>query len=234
MGERTVATFRVTVLTFGLVLASLVLGVGTVLADSVSYTYDPLGRLVQVTYDNGSSIVYTYDAAGNRTSVVVSGVVASGIFHGHLTIQGRPAPPSATLQVPLSVSFLQPGTSTVLFSATPTADTSGNFVVTGLPPRIYDVQMKYALALSKLARAVVVIGGDNPTVNFGQLAVGDVNNDDVVDLVDFSILRTTFGRCSGDAGYDARADLNGDGCVDLIDFSLLRTNFGQVGPQTVP
>jgi YD repeat-containing protein len=32
-----------------------------------SYTYDTLGRLIQVTYDNGTTITYTYDAAGNRT-----------------------------------------------------------------------------------------------------------------------------------------------------------------------
>jgi YD repeat-containing protein len=37
-------------------------------AASASYTYDALGRLVQVTYDNGTTIVYSYDAAGNRTA----------------------------------------------------------------------------------------------------------------------------------------------------------------------
>ena len=30
-----------------------------------SYTYDGAGRLAQVTYDNGSTITYTYDLAGN-------------------------------------------------------------------------------------------------------------------------------------------------------------------------
>ncbi len=37
------------------------------LAGTAQYTYDNLGRLVQVVYDNGTTIVYTYDAAGNRT-----------------------------------------------------------------------------------------------------------------------------------------------------------------------
>lgn len=52
-----------------LVLAILVAGTFEVLAasGSVSYTYDSLGRLVQVTYDNGTIITYSYDAAGNRT-----------------------------------------------------------------------------------------------------------------------------------------------------------------------
>jgi large repetitive protein len=37
---------------------------------ATTYTYDNLGRLSIVTYDNGMQIVYTYDGAGNRTSVV--------------------------------------------------------------------------------------------------------------------------------------------------------------------
>ena len=41
-------------------------------AAATTYTYDSLGRLSTVTYDNGKEIVYTYDAAGNRTQVTIS------------------------------------------------------------------------------------------------------------------------------------------------------------------
>jgi YD repeat-containing protein len=37
---------------------------------ATGYTYDNLGRLSVVNYDNGMQVVYTYDSAGNRTSVV--------------------------------------------------------------------------------------------------------------------------------------------------------------------
>lgn len=42
---------------------------------SVSYTYDPLGRLNTASYDTGVCIAYTYDANGNRLTqtVTVSG-----------------------------------------------------------------------------------------------------------------------------------------------------------------
>jgi hypothetical protein len=69
-------------------------------------------------------------------------------------------------------------------------------------------------------------------VNFGTLREGDANNDNCVLLVDFSILVSTFGKCTGNAGFDGRADFDGSGCVVLVDFSLLATNFSQCGATT--
>lgn len=42
-------------------------------AGSATHTYDSLGRLSKVTYSNGTVVTYTYDAAGNRTTVVTTG-----------------------------------------------------------------------------------------------------------------------------------------------------------------
>jgi chitodextrinase len=55
---------------FSVLLGLLV--AASVSASSVTYTYDEGGRLKLVTYDNGSQIAYTLDAAGNRKSVVQS------------------------------------------------------------------------------------------------------------------------------------------------------------------
>jgi len=39
---------------------------------AIQYTYDNLNRLVRVEYDNGATIDYTYDAAGNRLQKVIA------------------------------------------------------------------------------------------------------------------------------------------------------------------
>lgn len=35
-------------------------------AQAVTYVYDELNRLTQITYDDGTVITYTYDEVGNR------------------------------------------------------------------------------------------------------------------------------------------------------------------------
>lgn len=44
-------------------------GGSTSSADQISYTYDALGRLQSVLIQNGTTVTYTYDPAGNRTRV---------------------------------------------------------------------------------------------------------------------------------------------------------------------
>jgi YD repeat-containing protein len=40
-----------------------------VFAETITYTYDALGRIVTASYSNGATVTYTYDAAGNRTTL---------------------------------------------------------------------------------------------------------------------------------------------------------------------
>lgn len=43
-------------------------------AGGVTYSYDKLSRLTQVTYGDGTTITYTYDRVGNRISETVSAI----------------------------------------------------------------------------------------------------------------------------------------------------------------
>lgn len=48
---------------------ALVAGVVAAAGTTTYYKYDALGRVIEVTYPDGSKITYAYDDAGNRTEV---------------------------------------------------------------------------------------------------------------------------------------------------------------------
>jgi hypothetical protein len=50
---------------------------------------------------------------------------------------------------------------------------------------------------------------------------GDLNGDGVVDCKDIAIVSASFGKRTGDPGFDARADVNNDGIVDIRDLSIV-------------
>jgi YD repeat-containing protein len=56
---------------------------------SVSYTYDNLNRLTEVSYSNGVKVKYTYDALGNRTSKTVTSSPSGGSLCGDVDGDGK-------------------------------------------------------------------------------------------------------------------------------------------------
>jgi YD repeat-containing protein len=57
----------------GLAAAAMLVAATVSFAGSVVYTYDSLGRLAKATYSSGLVVGFSYDAAGNRTSYVITG-----------------------------------------------------------------------------------------------------------------------------------------------------------------
>lgn len=51
-------------------------------ARAINYSYDSLGRLTKVAYDNGYSLDYGYDLAGNMTSAIANVIVADADSDG--------------------------------------------------------------------------------------------------------------------------------------------------------
>lgn len=74
-------------------------------------------------------------------------------------------------------------------------------------------------------------GGDR---SFGTTAAdkfyaffGDVNGDGAVSLPEFNMMRSTFGRSEGQAGYNELFDFDGNGSIGLADFNQFRSRFGR-------
>ena len=69
---------------------------------------------------------------------------------------------------------------------------------------------------------VTLIKVSSPTTKTPVL--GDINGDGAVDILDFSILASNWGKPNATAGM---GDLNGDGKVDILDLSILATAWGK-------
>ena len=59
------------------------------------------------------------------------------------------------------------------------------------------------------------------------LYMGDINNDNRIDLTDLALLSRAFGTTTEDEHWDPRADLNNDGRVDISDLTILTRNYGK-------
>jgi hypothetical protein len=148
----------------------------------------------------------------------VDAAATTATMNGTLTLQGR-NPSSGTVQVRVTI-----GGNSTDYNVTVT---NGAFSLAGVATGSATIRVKHAQSLAVVQAATLNAGANS--VAFGTLRAGDVNNDNVVTLSDFSLLAASFNRTVGQSGYDARADLNDDSAVALTDFSLLASNFNQVG-----
>jgi len=153
--------------------------------------------------------------------------IANATLTVSVTLQGRPAAPHALLSIPVRVVVKHSVTNVVAFDQTVTTTTSGQLVVSGLANGSYRVWVKHAHMLAA-AQTITVTGGAQ-TLNVGVIRAGDASGDNVVNIVDFSVLASSFGKTQGQPGFAAAADFNADLAVNIVDFSLLASSFGQVG-----
>jgi hypothetical protein len=145
---------------------------------------------------------------------------------------------SVNFQIPSSqpynaqflLSFYSPGSSNLLFTVSQSAPSNGgSFLVSDIPQGTYDIRLKEAQCVSVKLYGVNISSGST-TLNFGTLRLGDINNDDRINIYDFSILAGSYGKSQGQVGFVAQADLNHDNIVNIYDFSILAGNYGLSGP----
>jgi len=131
----------------------------------------------------------------------------------------------ATFDKPVLTGLAAIGAGSATISGTPVA--SGNTLTVSLTgvTNVQTLQIKLSSVQASqdggyLPDAVVSL----------RVLQGDVNGDGVVNAVDLSGVRNSYGKSAGQVGFDARADLNVDGVVNSVDVSVIRTNYGKHVP----
>lgn len=91
------------------------------------------------------------------------------------------------------------------------------------------VVLKFQFRAGLWKSVAVSLGVNAITDLMVSMTNGDCNNDNVIDLTDYTILVSAFNALPSSTNWDVRADLNGDNTVDLTDYTILVTNFNSVG-----
>lgn len=193
-----------------------------------SYTWSAtIGQPDAGTLSNGR---FTF--VGGFWGVAASTPTPGPIIVGHVVWQGRLNQPNNLQRLPITLT-LKSATTEINYP-TQNTDASGFFTVTqgSVPDGSYVWRVKGPKYLASIG-AVYLSGNSSTPLEIGLMRAGDANNDNVVNALDFNVLRGTFGKTFGQPGYDDRADFNGDLVVNAGDFNLLRGNFGLGGPPPI-
>lgn len=173
---------------------------------------------------SNTATIYYQDAAGNNYSVnsnTVVTIVENPIIRITLNLQGRTNHSTNNGKI----SIYNPGTSNLVFEASNIVIDStgqGQITVTNLVAgQNYDYKFKVPEHLSTLVANTAY--QNDLGLAFGIQKGGDLNNDNMVNSLDFAVLSGHWSTS------DPISDINADGNVNTIDFSILSSNWFVTG-----
>jgi len=114
----------------------------------------------------------------------------------HGTYPGVPSP-----GVNVIVRLFTPGTTTEIYKAIAPTDASGVFDITTVPPGTYDVGIKCDNSLSELVANKTFIASQTTNVTFASWRGGDIDNNDIANSADRSILYINWNQGGACYGY---------------------------------
>jgi len=104
-------------------------------------------------------------------------------------------------------------------------DTSGNYRFSDVAQGIYDLVIEAAGCLTYTVKGITV-GEADVLLPEIELVAGDVNDDDMINIMDIGAFRENFGMAEGEI-TNIHTDVNDDGMVNIIDMGIFRRNFGK-------
>jgi uncharacterized repeat protein (TIGR01451 family) len=179
------------------------------------------------TFTASATMSQTDATPADNTATASTAWGSAATLDASMTFPGRPSP-NARLVATMPLRVTHQTTGLMNFPATVTTSTSAAFSLAGFATgNTYSIRIKPPGALAESRD--VTVSTASPSVSFGTLRMGDANNDNVVNINDFSIMASGFGKASSADDFDVRVDFNNDGAIDLNDFTLLANSFGQAG-----
>jgi hypothetical protein len=102
--------------------------------------------------------------------------------------------------------------------------TAGKYTVTFLSgdPQLVNIRVKANGYLSQLLTSVDTTVNSASALTVPQLTAGDLNNDNVVNSLDYSLMNSNWLK-------SGTGDINGDGIVNSLDFAILKNDWGKSG-----
>ncbi|MBN1189841.1 MAG: SBBP repeat-containing protein [Dehalococcoidales bacterium] len=153
-------------------------------------------------------------------------------------LQGGSRPESGW-EVPVTVELFTPGSD--VLTATPlyhfeltTAKDGDNAIASaeGIESGTYDITIVSPHCLTSVKRAVA-IPAPSASVDMGTLMEGNANNDNKINISDFGILASTYGKQQSEEDFDEQADFDRNGKINIADFGLLSASYGKSSPVEV-
>ena len=192
---------------------------GTVTSAGGVVTDDTFGSRASLTFPAGvvsAPTTVTIDVFPSSNSVSTpKGFTTAATYFEDLTfspaLSTPVAAPGITVVLPL-VTQMAPGASITLYHVDPVAGTTPAINASGNPV----VGTVNSSGTSATFNNVVTFSPLIAFVSTGSI-LGDVNGDGLVNCADVSIVKSSFGKRTGQAGYNIAADLNSDGVVDIRD-----------------
>jgi hypothetical protein len=200
--------------------------VGTVTGGTVTFTVTGVG----------SSVTSSSLTQGNATVLfTVPGGTHAGKYPLHASYSGDAsflsssdikesltigsATPKITWSNPADITI---GTALGTTQLNATANVPGVFVYRPPASTVLPLGSGQALAVTFTPSDSMDYNSTTATVKINVKAQqGDLNGDGSVGCDDLAILKASFGKKKGQAGFDPRADVNGDGVVNVLDLSAV-------------
>ena len=212
-------------------------------------TFDPKLIVAGDEYDVGETVSFWINGAqadqvddydpGTNTDPNLT-VFAAATVEVSVVLQGDERPDPAGWQVPVTVGFFTPGANvladTPVYEFNLTTTKSGPKAVcqtTDIGSGTYDVTVVSNHTLLNVKRAVVITS-PSTSVDMGTLLEGDANEDNIIDLLDFSILASGWLSSEGEPSFNDQMDFDRNETINVSDLLLLTANWLASSPIEIP